>query len=87
MENCLAIARKKIKRKSEKALAEGNNNLVTDDKTLAKTFNKFFVNIAATCGIKHEKLPSSYDDSNYNLDELRYNANSGKLAFKNKCTE
>ena len=69
----------KIKCKSQIALAEGNS-LVTDDKVLAKTFNKFFVNVSfanavATLGIKYEKLSSNYDDSNYNLHELiiRYN--------------
>ena len=34
----------KIKFKSQIALVEGNN-LFTDDKLLAKTFNKFFVNV------------------------------------------
>ena len=48
----------KIKCKRQIAFAEGNN-LVTDDKVLAKTL-----------GVKYEKLPSNYDDSNYNLDEL-----------------
>ena len=46
----------KIKCKGLLALVEGNN-FVTDDKVLAKTFNKFFVNVAATLGIKFEKLP------------------------------
>ena len=80
----------KIKCKSQIALVEGNN-LVTNDKVLAKTFNKFFVNVAATFGIKFEKLPSNYDDSNYNLDELiiRYNDHPSIsiLAIKSKCTE
>ena len=78
----------KIKCKSQIALAEGNN-LVTDDKVLAKTFNKFFVNVAATLGIKYEKLPSNYDNRNYNIDELfvRYNDHPSILAIKNKCTE
>ena len=53
----------KIKCKSQIALAEGNN-LVTDDKVLAKTFNKFLVSVPATLGIKHEKLPPNYDDIN-----------------------
>ena len=78
----------KIKCKSQIALVEGNN-LVTDDKVLAETFDKFFVNVAATLGIKVEKLPSNYDDRDYNLDELiiRYNDHSGILPIKNKCTE
>ena len=80
----------KIKCKSQIALVEGNN-FVTNDKELAKTFNKFFVNVAATFGIKFEKLPSNYDDSNYNLDELiiRYNDHPSIsiLAIKSKCTE
>ena len=78
----------KIKCKSQITLVEGNN-LVTDDKVLAETFNKFFVNVVATLGIKVEKLPSNYDDRDYNLDELiiRYNDHSSILAIKNKCTE
>ena len=78
----------KIKCKSQIALVE-DNNLVTDDKVLAKTFNKFFVNVAATLGIKFEKLPSNYHDINYNLDELiiRYNDHPSILAIKNTCTE
>ena len=78
----------KIKCKSQIALVEGNN-LVTDGKVLTKMFNKFFVNVAATYRIKYEKLPSNYDDSNYNLDELiiRYNDHPSILAIKNKCTE
>ena len=78
----------KIKCKSQIALVEGNN-LVTDDKVLAQTFNKFFVNVAATLGIKFEKLPSNYDDSNYNLDELiiRYNDHPSIIAIENKFTE
>ena len=78
----------KHKCKSQIALVEGNN-LVTDDKVPAKTSNKFFVRVAATLGIKFEKLPSNYDDSNYNLDELiiRYNDHPSILAIKNKCTE
>ena len=80
--------RNKIKCKSQLALVE-DNNLVTDDKVLARTFNNFFVNVAATLGIKYEKLPSNYDDSNYNLDELiiRYNNHPSILAIKNKCKE
>ena len=64
------------------------NSLVTDDKLLAKTFNKFFDNVAATLGIKYEKLPSNYD-SNYNLDELiiRHNNHASILAIKNKYAE
>ena len=46
------------------------NSLVSGVKVPAKTFNKFFVNAAATLGLKYEKLPFNYDDSNYNLDEL-----------------
>ena len=78
----------KIKCKSQIALVEGNN-LVTDGKVLAKMFNKFFVYVAATYRTKYEKLPSNYDDSNYNLDELiiRYNDHPSILAIKNKCTE
>ena len=78
----------KIKCKSQISLVEGNS-LVTNDKVLAKTFNKFFVNVAANLGIKYEKLPSNYDDSNYNLDELiiRYNDHPSTLAIKNKCME
>ena len=78
----------KIKRKSQIALVEGNN-LVTDDEVLAKTFNTFSVNVAITLGIKYEKLPSDYDDSNYDLDELIiiYNDHPSILAIKNKCTE
>ena len=78
----------KIKCKSQIALVEGNNP-VTDDKILAKKFNKIFANVAATLGIKFEKLPSNNDDSNYNLDELiiRYNDHPSILAIKNKCTE
>ena len=80
--------RNKIKCKSQIALVE-DNNLVTDDKVLARTFNNFFVNVAATLGIKYKKLPSNYDDSNYNLDELiiRYNDHPSILAIKNKCKE
>ena len=59
----------KIKGKSQIALV-GGNNLVTDDKTLAETFNKFFVNVILTLGIKYEKLPSNCDDNNCNLDKL-----------------
>ena len=61
------------------------NSLVTGDKVLAKTFNKFFDNVAATLGIKYEKLPSNYD-SNNNLDELiiRHNNHATILAIKNK---
>ena len=75
----------KTKCKSQIALVEVNN-LVADDKVLTKTF---FVNVAATLGIKFEKLPSNYDDSNYNVDELiiRYNDHPSILAIKNKCTE
>ena len=40
--------------KSQIALVE-SNNLVSNDKLLAKTFNKFFVIVAATLGIKYEK--------------------------------
>ena len=78
----------KIKCKSQIALVEGNNP-VTDDKILAKKFNKIFATVAATLGIKFEKLPSNNDDSNYNLDELiiRYNDHPSILAIKNKCTE
>ena len=78
----------KIKRKSQIALVEGNN-LVTDDEVLAKAFNTFSVNVAITLGIKYEKLPSDYDDSNYDLDELIiiYNDHPSILAIKNKCTE
>ena len=78
----------KTKCKIQRALVEGNN-LVTDDKLLAKTFNNFFVNVAAALGINYEKLPSNYDDSNYNLDELIiiYNDYPNILAIKNKCTE
>ena len=56
---------------------------------LAKTFNTFSVNVAITLGIKYEKLPSDYDDSNYDLDELIiiYNDHPSILAIKNKCTE
>ena len=43
---------KKIKDKSQIALAV-RNDLVTDDKALAKTFNKFFVNVVAPLGIKY----------------------------------
>ena len=59
----------KIKCKSQIALAEGNN-LAKSDKALAKMFNAFFANGAATLGIKYEKLPTNYEDNNYNLDEL-----------------
>ena len=78
----------KIKGKSQVALAEGND-LATDDKALAKTFKKFFANIVATLGIKYEKLPSNYDDINYNLDKLIiwYNDHPSILAIKFKCTE
>ena len=64
------------------------NSLVTGDKVLAKTFNKFFDNVAATLGIKYEKLPSNYD-SNYNLDELiiRHNNHASILTIKNKYAE
>ena len=41
----------KIKYKSQTTLAEGNN-LITGDTVQAKTFNKFFVNVAVTLGIK-----------------------------------
>ena len=80
------LLRKKIKCKSQIALVE-DNNIVTDDKVLAKTFNKFFVNVAATLKIKYEKLPSNYDDSNYNIDELiiRYNDHPSILAIKDKA--
>ena len=59
----------KIKCKSQIALAEGNN-LAKNDKALAKMFNAFFANGAATLGIKYEKLPTNCEDNNYNLDEL-----------------
>ena len=59
----------KIKCKSQIALVEGNN-LAKNDKALAKMFNAFFDNGAATLGIKYEKLPTNYEDNNYNLDEL-----------------
>ena len=74
-----------IKCKCLIALVKGNN-LVTDDKVQAKTFNKFFVNVAATLGIKYEKLPANYDDRNSNFDELiiRYNDHPSILAVKNK---
>ena len=70
------------------ALVEGNS-LITDVKVSAKTFNKFFVNAAATLGLKYEKLPFNYDDSNCNLDELivRYNDHPSILAIKNKYTK
>ena len=76
----------KKKCKSQIALAEGNN-LVTDDKVLAKSSK--FVKVTVTLGIKYEKLPSNYGDSNYNLDKLiiRYNDHLSILAIKNKCTE
>ena len=45
-------------------MQKSNNNFVTDDKLPAKTFNKFSVNVAATLGIKYEKLHFNYDDSN-----------------------
>ena len=78
----------KIQCKSQIELPEGKN-LVTDDKALVKTFNEFFVNVAATLGIKYEKLTSNNDDSNYNLDELiiKCNDHPSILANKNKCTE
>ena len=65
------------------------NSLVSDVKVPAKTFNKFFVNAAATLGLKYEKLPFNYDDSNCNLDELivRYNDHPSILAIKNKYTK
>ena len=79
----------KIKCKSHLELVK-DNNLVTDDKVLAKTFTKFFVNnVAATVGIKYEKLPCNCNDSNYNLDELilRYNDHPSIIAIENKRTE
>ena len=65
------------------------NSLVTDVKVPAKTFNKFFVNAAATLGLKYEKLPFNYDDSNCNLDELIviYNDHPSILAINNKYTK
>ena len=47
-------------------------------------FNKVFVNVAITLGITYEKLPSNYDDSNYNFDELviRYNDHPSILVIK-----
>ena len=56
----------KVKCKSQIALVKVNN-LATDGKILAEVFNKFFGNFSATLGIKYEKLPSNYNDSNYNL--------------------
>ena len=50
------LYRNKIKGKSQIALVEGND-LITGDKVLVKTFNKFFVNVIGTCGIKYEKYP------------------------------
>ena len=52
-------------------------------------FNKFFVNVAATLGIKYEKLRSNCDDSNCNFDELiiKYNDHPSILGSKNKCTK
>ena len=78
----------KIKCKSQISLVEGNN-LATNGKALAKMFNAFFVNGAATLGIKYEKLPINYEDSNYNPDELiiRYNDHPSIITIKNKCTE
>ena len=49
MENCQAIVGNKIKCKSQIALVE-DNNLVTDEKVLAETFNKFFVNVLSFLG-------------------------------------
>ena len=45
--------------------------------------------IPATLGIKYEKLPSKYYDSNYNFDELiiRYNDHPSILSIKNKCSQ
>ena len=67
------------------AIVEGNS-LITDVKVSAKTFNKFFVNAAATLGFKIKKLPFNY---NYNLDQLivRYNDHPSILAIKNKFTK
>lgn len=45
------------------ALVEGND-LVTDDKALAKTFNKVLVNVVATLGIKYKTLPTVYNNMN-----------------------
>ena len=53
-------------------------------------FNKVFVNVTTTLGITYEKLPSNYDDSNYNFDELViiYNDHPSILVIKNdKSTE
>ena len=71
----------KIKCKSQTTLVEGNS-LVTGDKVLAKTFTKFFVNVAATLGIKYEKLPSNYDEL-----IITYNDHPSILAIKNKCMD
>ena len=60
----------KVKCKSQIALVKVNN-LATDGKVLAEMFDKFFGNFSATLGIKYEKLPSNYNDSNYNLNELK----------------
>ena len=47
-------------------------------------FSKFFVNVAATLGIKYEKLLSNYDDGNCSLDEIvvRYNKHPSTFAIK-----
>ena len=48
----------KIKSKSQ-IVPVDDNGLVTDGKALAKMFDKFLVDVAATLGIKYENLPSS----------------------------
>ena len=47
-------------------------------------FSKFFVNVAATLGIKYEKLLSNYDDGNCSLDEIvvRYNKHPSTFGIK-----
>ena len=45
------------------------NNLITDDKILAKTINEIFVNATVSLDINHENNVLNDDNSKYNLDE------------------
>ena len=46
------------------------NNLVTDEKTLAKTFNVFLVNVVISLGIIHESNILNDDKGHCNVDEF-----------------
>ena len=56
----------KIKENPNIALVE-NNDLITDEKSLAETFNDYFVNVVSNLGINIlDNKTGKGDDSNYN---------------------